>query len=45
MLDINNTISYLWVKTVTNTYNEVRQYAVPNYLTGRRLNIKLTAKF
>lgn len=45
MLDINNTISYLWVKTITNTYNEVRQYAVPNYLTGRRLNVKLVAKF
>lgn len=38
--DINNTISYYWV---TDVYN--RQYAVPNYLTSRRINIKLTGKF
>ncbi|MBL4624050.1 MAG: TonB-dependent receptor [Flavobacteriales bacterium] len=40
LLQINNTISYLWIKDVTG-----RQYAVPNYLTSRRLNIKLVAQF
>ncbi|MBL4653260.1 MAG: TonB-dependent receptor [Flavobacteriales bacterium] len=40
LLQINNTISYLWIKDVTG-----RQYAVPNYLTSRRLNVKLVAKF
>ena len=40
LLGINNTISYLWIKDIRN-----RQYAVPNYLTGRRINIKLTVKF
>ena len=40
ILDVNNTISYLWIKDIRN-----RQYAVPNYLTGRRINIKLTVKF
>lgn len=40
LLQISNTISYLWVKDVTN-----RQYAVPNYLTPRQLNIKLVASF
>lgn len=40
LLDINNTISYLWIEDVRG-----RQYAVPNYLTSRRLNLKLLAKF
>ena len=41
LLATNNTISYLWVKDVSTS----RQYAVPNYLTGRLLNLKLVAKF
>jgi hypothetical protein len=40
LLDIHNTISYYWVSDVSN-----RQYAVPNYLTSRRINLKLTAEF
>ena len=40
LLDINNTISYLWVSDVGG-----RQYAVPNYLTRRQLNLKLIFKF
>lgn len=40
VLDINNTISYLWIKDISNN-----QYAIPNYLTGRKLNLKLSAKF
>ncbi len=40
MLGINNTISYVWIKDIYG-----RQYAVPNYLTGRRLNVKLTLRF
>ncbi len=40
ILGINNTISYLWIKDISS-----KQYAVPNYLTGRRINIKLTVKF
>ncbi len=38
--NINNTISYYWVSDIFN-----RQYAVPNYLTSRRINVKLTARF
>jgi hypothetical protein len=38
--NINNTISYYWVSDIFN-----RQYAVPNYLTSRRINVKLSAKF
>lgn len=41
LLDINNTVSYLWVKDISTA----RQYAVPNFLTGRLLNLKLVAKF
>ncbi len=40
LLDINNTISYFWVSSNTGD-----QYAVPNYLTGRKFNLKLTVKF
>ena len=40
LLDINNTVSYLWVADITG-----RQYAVPNYLTSRQLNAKLILIF
>lgn len=40
LLNINNTVSYLWLKDVNNV-----QYAIPNYLTGRQLNLKLIIKF
>ena len=40
LLDINNTVSYLWVSDVGG-----RQYAVPNYLTRRQLNLKLVLRF
>ena len=40
LLNINNTISYFWVSSI---YGD--QFAVPNYLTGRRLNLKLSVKF
>jgi hypothetical protein len=39
MFDINNTISYLWIQDV-----ESRTWAVPNYLTARRLNVRLIIK-
>ncbi len=38
LLDINNTVSYLWIKDVTN-----HQYAIPNFLTSRQLNVKIIA--
>ncbi|PWD97796.1 TonB-dependent receptor [Marinilabilia rubra] len=40
LFDISNTISYYWVSDV-----EDRQYAVPNYLTGRRINLSLNMAF
>ena len=45
LLDINNTVSYLWVRTVGNQEGIPDMLAIPNYLTSRRLNIKLSAKF
>jgi hypothetical protein len=40
LLQVNNTVSYLWVTDFQN-----QQYAVPNYLTSRQLNIKLQVEF
>lgn len=40
ILGINNTINYTWIEDVSG-----RQYAIPNFLTGRRINLKLIAKF
>lgn len=40
LFDINNTISYLWVSDIKN-----QMYAVPNYLTGRRINLKVGIRF
>lgn len=39
LLNINNTVSYLWLKDVNNV-----NYGIPNYLTGRQLNFKLVFK-
>lgn len=40
LLQVNNTVSYTWLKDVTG-----RQYAVPNYLTNRQLNLRLYIQF
>lgn len=45
LIDIDNTISYLWVKTVDNQLAQSGYYAVPNYLTGRMLNIRFRVNF
>ncbi|MFN2378817.1 MAG: carboxypeptidase-like regulatory domain-containing protein [Bacteroidales bacterium] len=45
LIDINNTISYSWLSTVNNLSGEVREFAVPSYLTGRMLNFKISAVF
>jgi hypothetical protein len=37
---ISNTVSYTWVKDFYNN-----QYAVPNYLTSRRVNAKVVFNF
>jgi hypothetical protein len=40
LLQVNNTISYYWIKDVTG-----RSYAVPNYLTNRQLSVRVIAQF
>jgi len=40
LLDIKNVNSYYWVTDISN-----HQMAVPNYLTGRQLNLKLIVDF
>ena len=40
LFDISNTISYFWISDIEN-----QMHAVPNYLTGRRVNLKLSVRF
>lgn len=40
LFQVNNTISYIWVQDVVGN-----EYAVPSYLTSRRLNLHIELKF
>ena len=40
LLQVYNTVSYIWIKDVNNV-----QFAVPNYLSPRLLNLKLIVEF
>jgi outer membrane receptor protein involved in Fe transport len=40
LLGVQNTISYLWIKDISNTV-----WAVPNVLSARRFNVRLIVKF
>jgi hypothetical protein len=40
LLNINNTVSYFWV---SSSYGDM--FAVPNYLTGRKINLKISVSF
>ena len=40
LFGINNVNSYYWITDVTN-----QQYAVPNYLTGRQVNARISVEF
>lgn len=40
LLQVQNTVSYLWVQDVTGN-----RYAVPNYMTNRQINLKLQVRF
>ena len=40
LFDLDNTISYYWVSDFEN-----QMHAVPNYLTGRRINLKASISF
>lgn len=40
LLKVSNEASNTWIKTIENT-----QYAIPNYLTGRRVNVRVRMDF
>ncbi len=40
MMKVSNVASYTWIKTIFK-----RQYAVPNHLSSRRLNVRLRMEF
>ncbi|MFD1552648.1 hypothetical protein DNU06_16555 [Putridiphycobacter roseus] len=40
LLDFQNVVSYNWLQDISGRY-----YAIPNYLSGFRLNLKLVAEF
>ena len=40
LFDYKNVVSYTWVADYNNIY-----YPVPNYLTARQFNLKLTINF
>ena len=40
LFNYKNVVSYLWVADYDNKY-----YGVPNYLTARQINVKLTVIF
>ena len=40
LLGIRNTINHTWIQDVTG-----RRYAIPNYLTARRINLKFAIRF
>ncbi|MCF6242911.1 MAG: TonB-dependent receptor, partial [Bacteroidales bacterium] len=49
LLGINNTISYNWITVVPNSSNlgglQATEFAVPNYLSNRRVNLSLSIGF
>jgi len=47
LMDIDNTNSYYWVTVIGNDGSTRGNptYAVPNYLTGRMINVSLGVRF
>jgi len=45
LFNFNNTVSYLWVQTVANQEGNSYRFAVPNYLTSRRVNVRFQMNF
>jgi hypothetical protein len=45
LFGFNNQASYQWVRTVSNQEGLPNMFAIPNYLTGRLFNIRLTFQF
>jgi len=45
LLGINNEASYLWIRTISDQQGIPGQFGVPNYLTGRRFNVRISVNF
>ena len=45
LFGINNTVSYIWINGLDPRTGTFGQYAVPNYLTQRRVNLKFKVEF
>lgn len=45
LLDFNNEASYLWVRTISDQQGIPGMFGIPNYLTGRRFNLKISISF
>lgn len=45
LFGFNNQASYQWIRTVSNQEGIPNMYAVPNFLTGRLFNVKLSVDF
>jgi hypothetical protein len=45
LLGIKNEASYLWVRTISDQRGIPGMFGIPNYLTGRRFNLKISVSF
>jgi hypothetical protein len=45
LLGINNEASYLWIRTISDQQGIPGMFGIPNYLTGRRFNLKISISF
>jgi hypothetical protein len=45
LFGFKNEASFQWIRTVSNQEGIPNVFAVPNYLTGRMLNVKISVKF
>ncbi|MBL7784937.1 MAG: carboxypeptidase-like regulatory domain-containing protein [Chitinophagales bacterium] len=45
LLGVKNTVSFNYIKAIAPDYRQEVYYAIPNYLTSRRINLRLLVKF
>ena len=45
LLGIKNEASYLWIRTISDQQGIPGMFGIPNYLTGRRFNLKISISF
>jgi len=45
LLGVNNEASYLWIRTISDQEGIPGMFGIPNYLTGRRFNLKISISF